>query len=141
MLLKIIFLQKDKKMNSYSKQPLPMEKIISGATYLTGGAVGFIWIILAFITKRRLTPFLMFNIYQSFFLFVGFFLVSKLLEVVLHILSFIPFVNILVSTLTYYFTVPLFGMGIIDFLILVVIVYLSLFAFMGKYSYLPWVSD
>ena len=123
-------------------QPLPLEKIIAALSYLTSGIVGFVWLILGAILKLGVRPFLLYHIYQSIFLSVLFFIVNLGLKIVLDILSAIPLIGQLVSTLTFLFTTSIFGgLSIINLAIFSVILYLTITSLMGKYSYLPWVSN
>ncbi len=124
--------------------PYPIEKIISAATYLTAGGAGFVWLIIAAVMKKTVRPFLMYHILQSIFLSIFFFLVSILTNLLLAIVLKIPFISLLVGKLVYYTIVPiplLFNLSFIQTVTTSVILYLAITAFMGYYSYVPWVSD
>lgn len=124
--------------------PYPIEKIISAATYLTAGGAGFVWLIIAAVMKKTVRPFLMYHILQSIFLSIFFFLVSILTNLLLAIVLKIPFISLLVGKLVYYTIVPiplLFNLSFIQTITTSVILYLAITAFMGYYSYIPWVSD
>ena len=124
--------------------PYPIEKIISAATYLTAGGAGFVWLIIAAVMKKTVRPFLMYHILQSIFLSIFFFLVSILTNLLLAIVLKIPFISLLVGKLVYYTIVPiplLFKLSFIQTITTSVILYLAITAFMGYYSYIPWVSD
>lgn len=126
----------------HRQEALPLEKIIAALSYLTSGIVGFVWLILGAILRLGIRPFLLYHIYQSIFLSVLFFIVSFFLKLVLGILSAIPLIGQLISTLTFLFTTSIFaGYSLINLAILVVVLYLALTSLMGKYSYLPWVSN
>ena len=123
-------------------EPLPLEKIIAALSYLTSGLIGFIWLILGAVLRLGIRPFLLYHIYQSIFLSVLFFIVSLGLKIVLDILSAIPLIGQLVSTLTFMFTASIFaGFSIINLAIFIIVLYLAFTSLMGKYSYLPWVSN
>ena len=123
-------------------EALPLEKIIAALSYLTSGLVGFIWLILGAILKLGIRPFLLYHIYQSIFLSVLFFIVQLGLKIILDILSAIPLIGQLVSTLTFLFTTSIFGgFSIINLALLSIVIYLTITSLMGKYSYLPWVSN
>lgn len=124
--------------------PYPIEKIISAATYLTVGGAGFVWLIIAAVMKKTVRPFLMYHIFQSIFLSILFFLISMFANMLLIILLKIPFINLLVGKLVYYAIVPiplLINLSFIQTITTSVILYLAVTAFMGYYSYIPWVSD
>lgn len=123
-----------------SRKPYPIERILSAATYLTAGGVGFVWLIIAAFTKKHVTQFLMYHILQSIFVSILFFLISILGELIFMILYRIPLIN----AIPYLINLPLpflFDLSIIQTLTTTVILYLAITAGMGYYSYLPWVSD
>ena len=123
-----------------SNKPYAIEKILSAATYLTAGMVGFVWLIIAALTKKRVTPFLMYHIIQSIFISILYYLVSILGELVYVILYRIPLVN----AIPYFINLPLpflFNFSIIQAFTTTVILYLAITSGLGYYSYLPWVSD
>lgn len=123
-----------------NNQTYPIERLISAATYLTAGGVGFVWLILAAFMKKRVTPFVMYHIMQSIFLSILFFLLSILGELIFVILYRIPLIN----AIPYLINMPLpfiFGLSIVQFITTSVILYLAITSGMGYYSYIPWVSD
>mgnify|MGYP001805807633 CR=1 FL=1 len=125
-----------------SSQPLLMEKIIAALSYLTMGFVGFIWLLIGIFTKNNLRPYLKYHIFQSIFISIAYFLLCALLGLVMNILSIIPFINQLVLQFTFYLNAPMFfGFSLIQLLFNLVIIYLVVTSFQGKYSYLPWISD
>ena len=123
-------------------QPAPLERIIAGLSYFTGGGVGFLWIIFAALTHNELRTFLRYHVYQSIFLSILYFLLSTFLGLLLRILSYVPFLKNLIGNITFYFTAPIVNhMSLINVLILLVMFYLIITSVLGKYSYIPWVSD
>lgn len=125
---------------SITRKPYPIERILSAATYLTAGGVGFVWLIIAAFMRKTVTPFLMYHIMQSIFLSILFFLVSVLGELVYVILYKIPLIN----AIPYFINMPLsflFGLSLLQAFTTTVILYLAITSGMGYYSYLPWVSD
>lgn len=127
---------------SHSSQVSMLEKIIGIGTYLTAGFLGFIWIILAVMTKNTLKPFLRYHIYQSIFLSILYFLFSTFVNLLLSILSYVPFVKILVGRISFFLSVPLVAhLSIISLIILLIEIYLIIGVIKNKYSYIPWVSD
>ena len=118
----------------------PIERILSALTYLTAGMAGFIWMIIAALLKKRVTPFLMYHIMQSIFLSIAYFILTKLCSLVYIILYKIPLIN----AMPYIINMPIpiaFGLSIIQILTTSVLLYLAITSFMGAYSYFPWVSD
>ena len=123
-----------------SKKPYPIERILSVATYLTAGGEGFVWLIIAALTKKQVRSFLMYHILQSIFISILFFLLSVLGELVYVILYRIPIIN----AIPYLINMPisiLFGLSIVQAFTTTIILYLAITSGMGYYSYLPWVSN
>lgn len=123
-----------------SKNPYPIERILSAGTYLTAGGVGFVWLIIAAFLKKQVASFLMYHIMQSIFISILFFLVSVLGNLVFVILYKIPIIN----AIPYLINMPLtflFNLSLVQMFTTVIILYLAISAGMGYYSYLPWVSN
>lgn len=138
----MILLKKKEKEKSLqpSRQIYPIERIISAASYLTAGGAGFIWLLVAAVMKKHVTPFLMYHILQSIFLSIAYFLLTVFAELIYVILYRIPVVN----AIPYFINMPipyLFGLSIIQGFTTLVILYLAITSFMGLYSYIPWVSN
>lgn len=122
--------------------PYMIERIIAALTYLTMGMVGFIWLIAGLFTKARLKPFLKYHIFQSIFIALGFTVLSIFIGWLSNLLSFIPIINRLVAQITFLLNMPLiFDYSLLQAVIYAILIYLAVTAFMGKYSYIPWVSD
>lgn len=122
--------------------PYMIERIVAALTYLTMGMVGFIWLMAGLFTKARLKPFLQYHIFQSIFIALGFTVLSIFIGWLSNLLSFIPIINRLVAQITFLLNMPLFfDYSLLQTLIYTVLIYLAVTAFMGKYSYIPWVSD
>ena len=123
-----------------SNEIYPIERIISAASYLTAGGIGFVWLIIAAILRKRVTPFLMYHILQSIFLSILYFLLVTFAELIFVILYRIPFIN----AIPYFINVSLpflFNLSVLQALTTLVILYLAITSGIGMYSYLPWVSD
>ena len=108
-----------------SRQIYPIERIISAASYLTAGGAGFIWLLVAAVMKKHVTPFLMYHILQSIFLSIAYFLLTVFAELIYVILYRIPVVN----AIPYFINMPipyLFGLSIIQGITTLVILYLAI---------------
>ena len=126
-------------MQIYNK-PYPIERILAATTYLTSGGVGFVWLILAILLKKKVTKFLMYHIMQSIFISMGFFLLVTLFNFASVIIYKIPIINII----PYLLNAPisfLLNLSIIQLFTTAIILYLAITSGMGYYSYLPWISD
>jgi len=118
-------------------------RVIAGLTYLTMGGVGFLWLIISVIRKKYPNTFLWYHIAQSFFLTLLYVIVNTAFWWIVGVLSYIPFLNRIIRHIVIdWFNSPfIFGYSIMQCLVYGVVLYLAVFAFMGLYSYIPWVSD
>ena len=123
-------------------EPAPIERIIAPLSYLTMGMVGFVWLIIGLFTGARLKHFLKYHIFQSIFISLGFTVIALFLGWISNILSVIPFINKIVAQISFLLNMPLlFEYSFIQILIYGLSIYLAITSFMGKFSYIPWVSD
>ena len=128
--------------NTRYEKPYLIERIVSALSYMTSGFIGFIWLLLGIFTKSDLRPFLEYHIFQSIFLAIAYFLLWQLLGMLGTIINFIPFVRNVISMVIFPLMIPLvFGFSIVQILIYTVIFYLVVTSLMGRYSYIPWISD
>ncbi len=119
-----------------------IERIVAGLSYLTMGFVGFVWLIIGLIRKTHLTKFLQYHIFQSIFISIGYVLLCMILGFILNMLGMIPFINLLAAKIVFIFNSPvLFGYSVIQTAIYILLFYLAITSFMGKYSRIPWVSN
>ena len=127
----------------YQNKPIvyPIEKIVSVLSYYTCGFVGLLYLIIAIIQKKIYN-----HVFMSIFLSLLIFVVSKVLIFVINILGYIPFVKAVVFSITVMATSELISFlglhfSIITLLITALYTYLAVGAILGKYSYIPWVSQ
>src|SRR5574344_1551378 len=115
------------------------DRIISALSYLSMGAVAFLWFIYAKITHKQMSKFLRFNIAQSLFISCAYFLICYGLGLVVDLLSPIPFVNTLLLQLSFYLNMQwIFGFSIIEFFVTFFVLYLTWTSFIGQVSFVPW---
>lgn len=121
------------------------DKIISVLTYLTGGFAGFLWMIFCTISKKQMNKFMLFNVLQSIFLALFIFVVNMLLGLVYNLLIMIPiaffnrFTNAVFSLI---YSPMYFGRwSVVGIILLGMYIYLMLFSLLGRFAYLPWVSN
>ena len=125
-----------------NERPVLIERVVASLSYLTMGMVGFIWLIAGLFTGARLKPFLQYHIFQSIFLSLAFVVISMFVGWVSNILSIIPLINNLVAQITFWLNMPfIFNYSLIQSVIYTLLIYLAVTAFLGRYSYIPWVSD
>lgn len=124
------------------EEPALIERIIAPLSYLTMGMAGFIWLIIGLFTGARLKHFLQYHIFQSIFLSLGFTVIAMLLGWLSNVLSVIPFINVVVAQISFLLNMPLlFGYSFLQIIIYGLMIYLAITSFVGRYSYIPWVSD
>ena len=125
-----------------SEAPYLIERIVAALSYWTMGMVGFVWLIIGLFTKARLKPFLQYHIFQSIFISLGFAVLSIFVGFLSNILSVIPFINKVVAQINFLLNMPLiFDYSILQAVIYAFLTYLAITSFMGRFSYIPWISD
>ncbi len=125
-----------------SETPYLIERIVAALSYWTMGMVGFIWLIIGLFTKARLKPFLQYHIFQSIFISLGLAVLSIFVGFLSNILSVIPLINKIVAQINFLLNMPLiFDYSIMQAVIYVFLTYLAITSLMGRFSYVPWVSD
>ena len=123
-------------------KPYVIERIVSALTYPTTGIIGVIWLILGWITKSYPRKFTQYHIYQSIFLSLAFVILDYLVRIIANMFAYVPIINRIIAQLLYWFNMPvLFEYSIIQIFIYSLLIYLTVTAFLGKYSYIPFVSD
>ena len=130
--------------NYKNAQVVPFfERLIAVFTYLTTGIVGLLWIILAQISGKRLKYFVKFHAYQSIILAFLYLLVSIALKLLLAVGVKIPFLGTYIYLLYFYiFDFKfIFGVSIVDFIVLVVLAYLVIVSLLGKEGNIQKLSD
>ncbi|MBQ2645158.1 hypothetical protein IJG14_06280 [bacterium] len=133
-------------MNQNNITIYPMEKIIAVLSYFTWGFVGLVYLIIAVFRKQGLRSFLRYHVFMSIFISILIFIVSQALILVINILGYIPVVKAVVLSVTVMMQSDIFSVFGLHFSIISIIVYglltyLSVGAILGKYSYLPWISE
>jgi len=126
----------------YNDEPHAIERIISSLSYLTAGFAGFIYLLFGLLSGMRLRPFVQYHIFQSIFLSIAYVLASMLFGFLEGIVSAIPVINKIYAQIVFLLNMPSIGyFSLIQACVYTVVLYLAISSFMGKYSYLPIVSD
>ncbi len=126
----------------YQETPGPVERIVSGLTYPTLGLVGVVWLIIGALAGSYPKRFTMYHIFQSVFLSLLYIIVNWVFWQAVNVLSLIPVLNRIVRQIVLLFNMPLvFGYSVVQCFLYGLIIYLTVFALMGLYSYIPWISD
>ena len=120
-----------------------LDRLIAAVNYISYGMVGFFYLIINALRGSRMNPYLQYHIFQSFFLVMLYWLLTVLISLFAQVLCFIPFVNILILKLLFYFNTPFFfgRYSLVTGTLYLVILYLVLTSLQGQLSYIPWVSD
>ncbi len=125
-----------------SHQPYVIERIVSGLTYPTMGLAGFVWLLIGQLTKSAPTRFTSYHCYLSIFLSLGYVICNYIFWWLYEVITHVPFINTPVAQLVFLFNAPiLYGYSIMQIFLYSVIIYMTVTAFLGMYSYLPWFSD
>lgn len=127
--------------NSKYVSPSLFERLIASASYIFP-LIGFVFIIISYLMKRDMKPFLKYHIFQSIFIAFALWVVVTGITYAMNLLSFIPFVKNVLGMVTFFLNTPLFvGFSVVTFVYFCFVLYLIFGALLGKYSYVPWVSD
>lgn len=119
------------------------DRIISVLAYCTFGMFSIIWLIFANLTRKNISSFLAFNIYQAIFISFILAIISLLYGIAINLISVIPLIGKLAVAFDIFFNqTPLyFSFTISGFLTTLLVLYLSILSFMGKRPQIPLVSD
>ncbi len=122
----------------------PLEKIISILSYVSMGFIGFIWIIIAYLCKRKLKYFLMYNICQSMVISIFLAILNLLLELIFNIFSHIPILDAIAGILNYIISIKIvrltqigLSFNIIELVVFLLLIYLITGICMGRLFYVP----
>ena len=110
------------------------DKIVSVLTYYTFGIFGLIWLVYAYLAKKSINSFCIFNIYQSIFVSVVLYIISLLWGIAIGFISVVPligkfmvFLEVFINQTPMYFSFTLSG-----FVLMVFLSYLAVLSFLGK---------
>lgn len=120
-----------------------IERIICALSYLTFGIAGVVWIIICAVMKNPLSSFSAYNIYQSIFFSIFIYILSLICSIAVGLLGVVPIIGKLTNTFVIFFTqTPIyFGYTLSGLIIFVLVCYLALFALIGRYPYIPFISE
>ncbi len=132
-------------MQPETQKILPIEKIISVLSYFSMGVIGFLWIIFAYLYKRKLKFFLMYNICQSMVISIFLALLSIVLKLMFMVFSHIKILDAFAGILNYIISIKIirftqfFGLSfnIIELVLFILLLYLSIGVCFGKLFYVP----
>ena len=126
---------------------LPIEKIISVLSYITMGIAGLIWIIIAYIYKRHIKYFLMYNIIQSMVIAILLAIFKLIMSIIMPILSLIPFLKFISAILNYILSIKIirfYSLGLsfsfFEFVIFIILIYIIIGVCIGRVFYVPFLT-
>jgi len=119
------------------------DRLISIFAYFTFGIFSIVWLLFVNFTKQRITPYLMFNLYQAIFISVILAVISLVYEIALGFISVIPFIGKLANSFDIFFNrTPMhLSFTISGLIVTLLVVYLSILCLLGKKPYIPYISD
>ena len=119
------------------------DRIVSALAYFTCGIMSLIWIVYANFTRKQITPFLSFNLYQAIFLSLALTVISLVYSIAVNILAVIPVIGKMAQWFDIFFngTPVYFGTTISGCIVIVLLFYLILVSLMGRRPYLPLITD
>lgn len=123
-------------------KPNIFDRLICATTYLTMGLVGIVWLLLLVLFKKPIKPFVNFHATQSIVFSLIVYILSLLASTLVNLLSPIPLIGRGIFNVYLLLTVPIHHtFSVVGLIVGGLIFYMALFAFLGKYSYVPYISD
>ena len=132
------------KLNMQHSEISLTDRIIAILSYLTLGLVGIIWFVINYLfIKKPINKFLMYNLVQSFVLSILYAIIVYAYGIIAGLLFAIPFIGKLLYMIHIFVceTPIFFTMSLINFLLIIFLVYLSVFAFLGQLPKIPYITD
>ena len=117
------------------------DRIVSLLSYITAGWAGLIYLVIIYFRKKHPSHFLRYNVFQSIFISFFYFVLCMVIGFIANLLLAVPFINSVISWFILIFNRPLvFEFSIIQIFMICLFAYMSLFALVGKYPRVYWVS-
>lgn len=117
------------------------DRIISCLSYITAGWAGLIFCVIMYFRRKRFSHFARFNIFQSIFISLFYFVIAMALGLVCDLLTKVPVINIVVSFVYFLFNVPIFmEYSLIQLVIFLLVLYMAVFSLFGRYPRVYWIS-
>jgi uncharacterized membrane protein len=118
------------------------DRLFSALSYLTAGWGGMIILVIMYFRQKHPSKFLRFNLFQSIFVSLLYFVLAMCLGLIFQVLSYIPFINYLVAQIAFLFNRPFFAdYSIIQTFVTGLIFYMTIWSLLGKYPKIYWVSN
>lgn len=119
------------------------DRILSVLFYWTMGFLGIIYLIFAYMNRKTISAFNLFNIYQSLFISILLYILSFVYRIFINLITVIPIIGkFVISADSFLFKLSfVFGCSAVTFLLIVFLLYLSIFCLLGKRPQVPFVSQ
>ena len=118
-----------------------VDRLVSFLSYISAGWFGMIYCIVLFIGKKMPSMFVRYNVFQSIFISLLYFVLSFGFGLLLKFLSYIPFLNYIVATITFQFNRPvIFDYSFIQAFMIGLTIYLAVISILGRRPRVFWVS-
>ncbi len=123
--------------------PSIIDRIVSVLSYLTFGIFSIVWIVFANVTKKTISRFLNFNLYQAIFISIILAVISLVYSIAINLLSVIPYLGSLARSFELFLnqTPMYFGFTLSGLILTIFVFYLSALCLLGKKPYVPIASD
>ena len=117
------------------------DRLFSALSYVTAGWAGFIYCLILIFNKKRISDFLRFNVYQTFFIVILLFLLSVVFGFIFKIFSMIPFIQVIISWIQLILFRPfIFQYSLLQAFIISIVLYGFICSLLGKYPRIYWIS-
>ena len=111
-----------------------VDRVMSAVSYVTAGWGGLFYCIFLYILKKHISNFVRFNVVQSIFFAIAYFVLSMLLNLTFSLLSHIPIIQVVVAWIELIFFTPhLFGLSILQLFVYVFLFYFVIMSLLGRY--------
>ncbi len=124
-----------------------LEKIISVLSYFSMGIIGLLWIIFAYVCKRNLKYFLMYNISQSMIISIILAIIKLCFSTILSLLSFIPFLNFITAVINFVISLKIIrfypsgiSFTLFELFVFILLIYIVTGVILGRIFYIPILS-
>ena len=118
-----------------------VDRLVSFLSYISAGWFGMIYCIVLFVGKKMPSMFVRYNVFQSIFISLLYFVLSFGFGLLLKFLSYIPFLNYIVATITFQFNRPVFfDYSFIQTFMIGLTIYMAVVSILGIRPRVFWVS-
>lgn len=118
-----------------------VDRLVSFLSYISAGWFGMIYCIVLFVGKKTPSMFVRYNVFQSIFISLLYFVLSFGFGLLLKFLSYIPFLNYIVATITFQFNRPvIFDYSFIQAFMIGLTIYMAVISILGRRPRVFWVS-